>query len=310
LLAVDIEAYLDLIASKSANQHIPLSVLEHTSLTKHVYNSHMAAIPKIDETKLEAICAVIGDTAAGLTGSEIGRVLTRCNIQDPSSGMAKRHRLFEALRARQANDGCANNVLAFIQIAMDPVRFQGNRHGHEELRDRLNESLAFSGFHLGEDGKLRQVPKAETLSEAQARASRLRQQLMQRRVHPDVLRFCKAELLQENYFHAVFEATKSVAQKIRDLTGLTTDGADLVDEAFRIIAPRLAINSLTTDTEQSEQRGFINLLKGMFGTFRNVTGHAPKISWPINEEDALDLLSLVSYLHRRLDAAARVPRLP
>jgi hypothetical protein len=46
----------------------------------------------------------------------------------------------------------------------------------------------------------------------------------------------------------------------------------------------------------------------MFGTFRNVTAHAPKITWPINEQDALDLLSLVSYLHRRLDAAAQVPQ--
>lgn len=46
----------------------------------------------------------------------------------------------------------------------------------------------------------------------------------------------------------------------------------------------------------------------MFGTFRNVTGHAPKITWPISEQDALDLLTLVSYLHRRLDDAAQVPR--
>ena len=67
----------------------------------------------------------------------------------------------------------------------------------------------------------------------------------------------------------------------------------------------LAINSLRTETEKSEQKGFANLLKGMFGTFRNVTGHAPRISWPIDEQDALDLLSIVSYLHRRLDSAAR-----
>jgi hypothetical protein len=44
----------------------------------------------------------------------------------------------------------------------------------------------------------------------------------------------------------------------------------------------------------------------MFGTFRNVTAHAPKITWSIKEEDALDLLSMLSYFHRRLDAAAQV----
>ena len=49
-------------------------------------------------------------------------------------------------------------------------------------------------------------------------------------------------------------------------------------------------------------------MKGVFGVFRNVTAHAPKIIWPIGEQDALDLLSLVSYVHRRLDAAVDVPR--
>ncbi len=221
--------------------------------------------------------------------------------------MTKRHRLFEALRVRQTKDNCANNVLAFVQTAMEPVRFQGNHVGYEELRARLNEVTVFAGFQLEQDGKFKTVSKAQTLTEAQTRAGRLRQELSQRRVHPDVLKFCRAELLQENYFHAVFEATKSVAQKIRDLTGLTGDGADLVDEAFRISGPLLAINTLTTETGQSEQKGFSNLLKGTFGTFRNVTGHAPKITWQITEEDAFDLLSIVSYLHRRLDKAVRVP---
>jgi uncharacterized protein (TIGR02391 family) len=41
----------------------------------------------------------------------------------------------------------------------------------------------------------------------------------------DVLRYCKEELVVDNYFHAVFEATKSVAEKVRSKTGLTTDGA-------------------------------------------------------------------------------------
>ena len=33
--------------------------------------------------------------------------------------------------------------------------------------------------------------------------------------------------------------------------------------------------------------------------------HAPKIHWPINEQDALDILTLASLLHRRLDSAVR-----
>lgn len=266
----------------------------------------MAKIPKLDDNRLQALCDVLGDTSSGLTGTEIGQLLQRCSIPDPEPGITKRKRLFEALRTKQVRDDCANNVLAFVQTTLDPVRFVGNPAFYDAFRSRVNEALAFSGYHIGDNGNLTRVNEARTLGEAQERAGRLRAELTRRQVHHEVLEFCRAELLQENYFHAVFEATKSVAEKIRRRTGLTSDGADLIDVAFGLKAPRLAINTLRTETEQSEQKGFANLLKGIFGTFRNVTGHAPKITWPISGQDALDLLSLVSYIHRRIDAAADV----
>jgi hypothetical protein len=74
--------------------------------------------------------------------------------------------------------------------------------------------------------------------------------------------------------------------------------------------PKIAFNSLATETDLSEQKGLANLFVGMFGTFRNPTAHGPKISWPISEQDALDLLTLVSLLHRRLDAATPTGRKP
>ena len=127
--------------------------------------------------------------------------------------------------------------------------------------------------------------------------------------HSDVLRSCRSELLQENYFHVVLEATKSIAQKLRDRTGLASDGAELADAALgKHGMPFLAFNTLRTDSEISEQNGLLNLIKGLFGTFRNPTVHAPKISWNMTEPDALDLLTMASFIHRRLDSAARTPR--
>lgn len=265
----------------------------------------MAVIESFDSESLRAICSILGDTTEGLTGTEIGQLLESCGIDDPMPG-TKRYRLYEALAQRQAQDRCGNNVAAFINAAMNPVRYTRESELFEQRRSELNVVLAFCGFQIGEDGRLRAVEASKTLSRAQERANQLQRELLVRKVHPDVLRFCRAELLQDNYFHAVFEATKSVADKIRDKSGLTTDGARLVDEAFGFgggVYPVLVFNSLQTETERSEHRGLMNLLKGLFGTFRNTTAHAPKIKWEIQEQDALDMLSLASLLHRRLDEA-------
>ena len=271
----------------------------------------MARIPAFDEASLRGICDILGDTGSGLTGSEIGQILQDCGIDDPRPGATKRYRLFEALQQRQLRDGCGNHVAAFVHTAMNPVRYVRDAELFDDRRAQLNQVLSFSGLTLGEDGKLGRASATRTLSEAQERAGRLRKQLLSRAVHQDILRFCRAELLQHNYFHAVFEATKSVADKIRVKSGLTSDGALLVDQAFGLGKsgpPMLAFNSLRTETERSEHKGLINLLKGLFGTFRNTTAHAPKIKWVIEEQDALDMLSLASLLHRRLDQAVPTQR--
>ncbi len=260
-------------------------------------------LPIFSENHLRKFSEILADA---YTHQELTEILRFCTIAE-QGGNPKWERTLLALSFRQKIDQCGNNVAGFLHATLDPVRFVGRPVEYTAFRERLNEVLAFCGLGLGEDGQLRTVTQARTLSEAQERAGRLTAVLQQRNVHPDVLRFCRAELLQENYFHAVFEATKSVAQKIRDKTGLGGDGAEIVDKAFGLSAPMLAINTLQTETEQSEQKGFTNLLKGMFGTFRNVTAHAPKITWRIEEQDALDLLSLISLLHRRLDSAAVVP---
>jgi uncharacterized protein (TIGR02391 family) len=83
-------------------------------------------------------------------------------------------------------------------------------------------------------------------------------------------------------------------------------GAELVNQALGTKAPIIAINSLGTDTEISEQKGFGNLLIGLFGAVRNPAAHAPKVIWPMPEQDTLDIFALVSFVHRKLDGSAKV----
>ncbi|MFA6470398.1 MAG: TIGR02391 family protein [Candidatus Latescibacterota bacterium] len=191
---------------------------------------------------------------------------------------------------------------------MNPVLHVQSPDYFKKKQEELNRVLAFEGLRLTDQGTLESCKQARTITEAEALADQLRRKLIERRVHSDVLKFCRAELVEGNYFHAVLEATKSVAQKIRDKTGLSSDGGELVDDAFGIgkkACPVLAFNALSTESEQSEHKGLMNLMKGFFGTFRNPTAHAPRIAWEITEQDALDMMTVASLLHRRLDEAVK-----
>jgi uncharacterized protein (TIGR02391 family) len=71
-------------------------------------------------------------------------------------------------------------------------------------------------------------------------------------------------------------------------------------------SPLVIINKFLIESEKSEQRGFANFLKGLFGMFRNPLAHESKIKWEMNEDDALYILTLISYCHRRLDTTQRI----
>ncbi len=255
---------------------------------------------------LEGICRVIADTNSGLTGTEITKLLGDSNISDIDSLNTKWKRLYNAFVTWQNNHHCSNNIWDFLKKAMAPVRYLDNKELFEHRRTELNKRHSFIGIEILNSGRLQKTDKVETIPEAEKKANKLKSILIERNVHLDVLKFCKAELLQENYFHAVFETSKSVADKIRDLSGLSSDGNELIDAVFTINNPILIINNLTTETEKSEHKGFANLLRGFFGMFRNTTAHAPKIKWTIEENDALDIMTFASLFHRRLDKAHRI----
>lgn len=222
--------------------------------------------------------------------------------------MTKRHRLYNAFAESQNKRQDRKAVLAFIRHSMKPERYARASQRYEPLRANLNRALSFCGLMVDEGGVLQSCEAARTLTQAQQRAQELRADLVRRDVHPDVLTFCREELLADNYFHAVLEAVKSVADKMRKLTGLTDDGDVLVTHALSGEPPLIAINSLKTHSEQGEQRGFANMVRGTFGMFRNPTAHEARVRWKMTKEDAEDLLSLVSLIHRRLDGSHMPPR--
>lgn len=265
-------------------------------------------VPPFEPERLEAIAKVLADTSEGLTGSEIGHALAQSKIPDVDPTNTKWKRLFNAFAEFQNEHQVGNHVVVFITRTLDPARYTSDPRSFASRRDALNPILALCGMTLGDDGKVRNVSKATTLDEALERANRFQAQLRQRHVHADVLRYCSAEVLAQNYFHAVFEAMKSITAKIRELAGVDADGQRLVDDVFSFGkggTPVVAINALQTATQQGEQRGFASLLKGLYGTIRNPLAHDPKIDWDMSEQDALDIMGMISLVHRKLDGATR-----
>ena len=259
------------------------------------------------QAQLEAIAAALGDTEAGLKGPEIELLLQSARIEDVSPGITKRHRIYNAFVACQNVRQDRTHVLAFIRHAMKPERYLRAPERFEPMRLILNRALLFAGLAVEADGTLAEAAPATTLYEAQRRARELRADLVGRGVHPDVLAFCREELLADNYFHAVLEAVKSVLEKLRQRTGLLDDGNTLIDRALTGDLPMLAINGLVSESDRSEQKGFANLVRGIVGMFRNTTAHVARVNWPMAKADAEDLLTVVSLIHRRIDQA-RMPQ--
>lgn len=259
----------------------------------------MADVISFTNAQITQLSHLFGDEI--MTGSEISRVLTRVGIQDNSGTSTKWRRLEYVFTERQNCDRAGNAILRFIQEVLAPVNYVQNQDTFEDRRSRLNGILSFSGIQYRADGQFERITVAKTIDDAQKRVQSILPKLRQRGVHGRVLQYCTEELLKENYFHAVFEATKSLADRVRQMTNLEGDGTTLYDKAFSTSMPYLVLNKLQTESERSQQVGFCLMLKGINSMVRNVTAHTPKIKWIIEEDEAIDILTTISFLHKNLD---------
>ncbi len=252
---------------------------------------------------LEGICRVLGEYASG---SQITTYLAQVNISDIDGPQCtKWRRLYSAFAAYQNHFQDNTKILEYICLECAPSRYANNEDNFYKLLEQINLQLAFCGLELLENGKIQEIVKAETISEAQKKADNLKRKLEQRDAHNMIIQYCKSELLQNNYFHAVFEAMKGLMQRIRIISGSSLDGTKLIEYIFSK-EPVLIINNFQTQSEKDEHAGFCNILKGLCGMFRNTEAHEPKVTWEISEQDALEILSMVSYCHRRLDTAQKI----
>lgn len=200
----------------------------------------------------------------------------------------------------------SNSITPFIKLIEDimkPFEFRNDINLWDKITKDINKVIAFCGLELLDTGKVIEIKPIDTLREAIQRTNNLYTKLNEYNVHHEVVKYCKKELLQENYFHAILEASKSVLQRIRDLNLSGKDGNTLVNDSFNLKNPSIIIkdNFMVNDTEKSQYQGLKSLLNTICYLYRNPTAHSPKMYDDRNERDAIQALLLISMAHVQLD---------
>lgn len=126
---------------------------------------------------------------------------------------------------------------------------------------------------------------------------------LSRGFHPEVIKHSRKLFLQDNYFHAVFEACKAYNLLVKQKSLSAKDGAPLMLEVWGWEKGVLKITPCTSQTDRDVQDGIKFLSAGLMDAIRNPTAHEPALLWPIGQQDCLDILSFMSFLFRQLDKA-------
>lgn len=267
----------------------------------------------IDQRKIESLCNVIADTNYGLTGGELKHLLDLCKVSyEPKIMPNKRKWLFNSIAIKFNKEQSLVLFKQLIENALNPALFISldKRDQYKYLIDGVNKVLILEGYEINSSGKIVAAVKAKNLDEVDLRINEREAKFLKQKFHPTVTRLAKKEYENGQYFEAVFEASKGLSKKVKELTGLTGDGASLFEKAFSTKNPYLVLNRLETETERNEHNGLRTLLNAIFLMFRNPQAHNLKLDWPVNEEKALDALSLISFAFKGLDQCIVVQRKP
>ena len=269
----------------------------------------------------EQLSSISGCLSGMLTHKEINRFLNFCGIanmsvstvpvrdqfgfQNLQFGTSKRDKIFNSLSHEIHRTGSEKCLSDFIEAIFEPSQSIDKKDQFESMRETLNKRLMMIGLEVSKEGKVCDVQKAKTIDEVEQRVLTLFQLSEERNFHKEVFKYCKREFLNQDYFHAAFEAVKGLYQRIRDLTGLTMDGQELIEKAFSKNAPYLFFGSLHSESAANEREGFKFLLIALQKMTRNPAAHDPRLLAIDDLRDYLEVLTMVSRAHHYLDICQR-----
>lgn len=259
----------------------------------------MANINKFDVQSIETLSNILANI---LTGSKITAMLNHLNLEDTYPKDTKWIRINHAMVASQSAFRCGNKIIEIIEYVFHPTStwFIDVNHYNEEMK-LINKCISFYGLELHTDGKIYPTVSTTSKREANERYDLLKSKLSERNIHPEIMKFCTQDIVNEDYFSIIFEASKSIYVKIRNMTGINLDGNKLIYNCFDLKFPIVVFNSLKSETEINLYNGLKNMLLSIAQLGRNPKAHTPKIYSYDNLDNCLDILNLISLAHKMLD---------
>lgn len=259
----------------------------------------------INNQDVEAISRILGDHY--LTGSEIGRMLHFLNLSDPFPKNTKWKRIENAILEEGSKTQTPKAFFEVIEYVANPSNFFNRPDIWDALLLNINSVLIAKGYQIEDDGKIHRTTASSGFTDLQKRLETLENRIKSLDLHPEVTKFCTKELIQKNYFHAVFEGSKGLFDRIRKISGLNIDGYPLINKVFNFEKPpyqpliMIQGNSLSTQDEKNQYFGLINAIKTCLYLYRNHQAHIPKIYDELSLNDAIRGLIVVSLAHELLD---------
>jgi uncharacterized protein (TIGR02391 family) len=108
----------------------------------------------------------------------------------------------------------------------------------------------------------------------------------------------KSKYESGDFTGSILDSIHFLSNAIREKTGLETDGASLVGQAFGGKDPKLKVNKLQTESERNVQQGIEQLLRGIYQAFRNPRSHE---KFNDIKEDADSIIVFIDYLLKVID---------
>lgn len=121
---------------------------------------------------------------------------------------------------------------------------------------------------------------------------------------PELTRVTERLFDDGHYAMSVEEAFKCISNSVKAKSGCHEDGAKLMTQVFGEQRPVLRLNSMKTESERNEQKGYMQILAGCMTGIRNPRAH--QHGYLDDPMTALKLLAFADHLMRKIDNSRKV----